>query len=381
MRKISVKIGVTAVFALALFALSISQASAQKFKDKTEGPVTLQVDCDAGQSIQAAVDGAGDGDTINVSGTCNERFTISKNRIKLIGLTGASIIGPDNSGDMIRVRGSNVLIDGFSTLTGDRRSILVERAGSAFIRNNIILGSGSTGIGVKESSSARIENNTIENSGTHGVRVTESSFARVVGNLIKNSVRKGVIVTQSGSAGIFDNTITENQVGIVMNTGGAGSIDNNIITDNDGDGIAIRNGSAVRLQRSASVSNPNTFERNGGTTGSGDVGLRCLGFSSIQLSVAQIFGTGVDANFAGDTSIREDCAASGPAAETVPDVVGFLKADAEAEIIGAGLAVGDITFETSGSVPLDNVISQDPAAGTITVDGSFFPVDLVVSGP
>ena len=316
---------------------------------------------------------------IGDSGTCRETVIISKNRIKLIGLTGASIIGPDNSGDMIRVRGSNVLIDGFSTLTGDRRSILVERAGSAFIRNNIILGSGGTGIGVKESSSARIENNTIENSGTHGVRVTESSFARVEDNMIKNSVRKGVIVTQSGSAGIFGNTITENQVGIVMNTGGAGSIDDNIITDNDGDGIAIRNGSAVRLERSASVANPNTFERNGGTTGSGDVGLRCLGFSSIQLSVAQNFGTGVDANFAGDTSIREDCAASGPAAETVPDVVGLTQGNAALTITGTGLVVGVITEQTDPA-PVGEVISQDPAAGTITVDGS--AVDLVVSlGP
>ena len=100
----------------------------------------------------------------------------------------------------------------------------------------------------------------------------------------------------------------------------------------------------------------------------------CVGFSAIILSVAQNFGTG---NFAGDTSIGEDCAAGGPAAETVPDVVGLSQVDAEIGIMDAGLDVGVITNPN----PVGFVISQDPAAGTITVDGSLFPVDLVVSGP
>ena len=64
MRKISVKIGVTAVFALALFALSISQASAS----------VEEVECDDGDRIQEALDEAEDGDTIEVSGTCTEKI-------------------------------------------------------------------------------------------------------------------------------------------------------------------------------------------------------------------------------------------------------------------------------------------------------------------
>jgi len=64
----------------------------------------------------------------------------------------------------------------------------------------------------------------------------------------------------------------------------------------------------------------------------------------------------------------------------VPDVVGMSQADAEAAIIAAGLAVGNVTEEFSCTVPAGDVISQDPVAGTCVDPGT--AVDLVVSlGP
>ena len=50
MRKISAKIGVTAVFALALFAVSIPLAHSQG------GPADFIVNCNQGKSIQDALD-------------------------------------------------------------------------------------------------------------------------------------------------------------------------------------------------------------------------------------------------------------------------------------------------------------------------------------
>jgi len=64
----------------------------------------------------------------------------------------------------------------------------------------------------------------------------------------------------------------------------------------------------------------------------------------------------------------------------VPDVVGLTSTAAQAAIIGAGLAVGTITTQTSPTVPEGNVIAQTPTAGTSVAVGT--AVDLVVSaGP
>jgi YD repeat-containing protein len=61
----------------------------------------------------------------------------------------------------------------------------------------------------------------------------------------------------------------------------------------------------------------------------------------------------------------------------VPDVVGFLQADAEAAISAATLSVGTVSTAGSDTVPVDHVIGQDPGAGAQAPQGA--PVDLVVS--
>jgi RHS repeat-associated protein len=64
----------------------------------------------------------------------------------------------------------------------------------------------------------------------------------------------------------------------------------------------------------------------------------------------------------------------------VPDVVDELQADAETAITGAGLAIGAVTSQHSGTVAADHVISQNPTAGTSVGLGT--AVDLVISlGP
>lgn len=70
----------------------------------------------------------------------------------------------------------------------------------------------------------------------------------------------------------------------------------------------------------------------------------------------------------------------GPQPIPVPNVVGLPQAAAEAAILGAGLAVGTVTEETSETVPAGSVASQDPAAGVEVLPGT--PVNIVVSlGP
>jgi len=66
-----------------------------------------------------------------------------------------------------------------------------------------------------------------------------------------------------------------------------------------------------------------------------------------------------------------------PAAPTVPDVVGLLQIDAVPAIMAAGLALGNVVFDFSYSVPADAVISQFPAPNTAAAPGD--PVNLVIS--
>ncbi len=70
----------------------------------------------------------------------------------------------------------------------------------------------------------------------------------------------------------------------------------------------------------------------------------------------------------------------GPDRRTVPNVVGMTQSAAQSAIANVGLAVGVVTQVFSESVPMGQVISQDPAAGVSVVPGT--PVNLTASkGP
>jgi RHS repeat-associated protein len=65
---------------------------------------------------------------------------------------------------------------------------------------------------------------------------------------------------------------------------------------------------------------------------------------------------------------------------TVPNVVGQTQATAQSNITSANFAVGTVSSQNSPTVPAGNVISQNPAGGTLAAPGS--PVSIVVSiGP
>jgi PASTA domain-containing protein/dockerin type I repeat protein len=71
---------------------------------------------------------------------------------------------------------------------------------------------------------------------------------------------------------------------------------------------------------------------------------------------------------------------SGPAPLAVPNVVGSRQAAASSAITAAGLTLGTVTSQSSGSVATGVVISESPLAGTSVAAGS--PVNLIVSsGP
>jgi hypothetical protein len=69
----------------------------------------------------------------------------------------------------------------------------------------------------------------------------------------------------------------------------------------------------------------------------------------------------------------------GPEPVPVPDVVGLTQADAEQAITAAGLTVGTIIQAYDNTVPVGNVVSQNPSAGSAVAPGS--TVDLIIRRP
>ena len=176
-------------------------------------------------TVQAAVNAAGSGNTISVSGDCTENVFIGENKdaITLDGGGSATITGlfaVINTSPTIQVRGSGIVIKNFAAITGGRDGILVNMGGAAVILNNIIHGNNRHGVNVNESSNARIgfqsvndtaaSPNDIHGNGGRGVSVTGSSNARIAGNTISNNDDDGVGVFSVSHADVSDNEISGN---------------------------------------------------------------------------------------------------------------------------------------------------------------------------
>jgi parallel beta-helix repeat protein len=225
---------------------------------------TTQVDCSSA-SLQAAIEKARPGDTLLVSGTCEENLVIYEEvaRITLDGQGKATIKSPDAGKPTIEVRGRGITIKGF-TVTGSRRGISVLWGGRAVIDGNTLQGGG---IVVRFGSSAAITNNTVQNSASQGIGVTDNSVARIINNTVKNSRRHGITVIQSSSAwvgvlALSDKTprtnILENNGmhGIVVVRSSSARIVGNTIRSNKRDGIHVMRASVAHISS-------NTIDANG----------------------------------------------------------------------------------------------------------------------
>ncbi|MCZ6449072.1 MAG: hypothetical protein O6831_12650, partial [Alphaproteobacteria bacterium] len=114
------------------------------------------MDCDAGATLQAALDGAVEGDTINVSGTCNERVIVSIGNITIDGGGTASIDGTGLTGPLVQVFASGVQILNLTAENSSSSCIVVGKAGSATIQGITVKNCERAGILVNGSSYALI---------------------------------------------------------------------------------------------------------------------------------------------------------------------------------------------------------------------------------
>lgn len=262
---------------------------------------TVRLACSARDSIANALKKLKPGDTLLVSGTCNENVEIpfEAARITLDGQGKATINGPDSATPTVIIRGRGIAIKGF-TVTGGREGIQIPAGGEALIDGNTIQGVGRFGIQVNRASSAVIVNNTVRNSAGQGINIGGSSYA-LIGirsgldktaspNTIENNGGPGINVGRSSAARIVGNTIRNNKGnGIVISRASQADASNNTIDGNAVDGILVTQNSGVSLGVGTGTG---IFDlQNSTTSPNGGVGIRCTRNSSVDGRLGSLNGS------------------------------------------------------------------------------------------
>jgi Right handed beta helix region len=282
---------------------------------------TVKLACNGKNTIGNAVKKLKPGDTLLVSGTCNETVEIGPelSRITLDGQGKTTVNGPDAKTNTITVLGREVTIKGF-TVRGGRRGIAVSRGGTAVVDGNIIENvAGDFGVQVSQASVARIINNTIRNNPGNGINVSASSYA-FIGflttleptarpNTIQNNGTAGINVGRSAAARIHGNTITDNKTaGVLVNRASQVDIGSNNISGNGGDGILVVGNSSVNLGSATGTGlfqAPNTS----GAPNNG-FGIRCSSNSSAEGRLGTLNGSKGTKDF--DASCVDSLTAAAP---------------------------------------------------------------------
>ena len=224
-------------------------------------------------SINAAVNAAVWGDTINVSGTCYEVVQIlaNKSNITLNGGGTATIKCqsppfPPNLCAAVPnmvITGAHIFVNGFN-ITGGVAGIQIAQGAIATINGNNIYGTQRNGMVVVMNSFATIVNNTIHDTGlnpnaphTTGIEVSDNASAWIgvsrptdtvaSPNIIRDN-QNGIRVRRSASAVIVGNEIRNNtDDGIKVLEGSVADIAGNLIDGNGQNGIFVSQGSGVKL--------------------------------------------------------------------------------------------------------------------------------------
>jgi len=269
------------------------------------------VTCGGSKTIAASLEKLKPGDTLVVSGTCNENVVVTADleRITLDGGGTATINGGSSTKpNTVTVAAKDVTIRGF-TITGGGHGVSVQDGGFAVIDANTIQSVGKNGIVVFRNSTARITNNTIQNNPSGGINVGHTSSA-LIGftgppgdresepNVIQSNGGPGIQVVRGSSAQIFSNIIQNNvSHGVLVDRNSQAEVAACSITGNGGDGIQVRRNSGADIGTNLTAS----FDDDTNTGSNGAYGVHCMTDGFVDGLQGTLTGT------LGGQSFDEDC--------------------------------------------------------------------------
>jgi len=246
---------------------------------------TVSVDCEAGNTVMAALGNVKPGDTVLVSGTCNEQVSFAPElvRITLDGQKKTTIQHPGKgtpSPHTVFIRGKDITIKGI-TVVGGLDGIHLSGPASAELDGNVVVKAARAGIHIDKGSVVRVLNSTVQESGAMGIDITGASYAYIgvriprlpalSPNTIRNNAGPGVNIERSSGAWIVGNTISNNKgSGIVVHRNAQADVMANVINANGGDAITASYSGGVNLKSEPRNDGTNqTAQENGG------VAIRC----------------------------------------------------------------------------------------------------------
>ncbi len=271
--------GVLAVLGLAV-ALNAPKASAQA-NQANQHATTKYVNCDNGDTITGSLQFVRPGDTLVISGTCNENLLFSSrtgayNGLTLDGQGTATIAGPDPTLNVIELVGvSEFTIRGL-TITGGNDGLSINTGGVIGIDSVVVQNTGRHGIHFQRGSTmGYVVNSTIQSNPGNGIVINENSYVRVgftdgVGAsqgdtgpcVIQNNGGYGIRVQRGSSARVYTNTISNNgNNGVNVESASYAEIATNVIEGNGKNGIAVSENSTLHLGNPSGTKNedrPNT---------------------------------------------------------------------------------------------------------------------------
>jgi len=191
-----------------------------------------------GERIQAAIDAAQPGETIEVySGTYEESLQIEKPLV-LKGIdsgSGLPQVVTDN-GPAITIKGTDVILEGFwaksaSGWTGDA-GILVT-SNSNILRNNMASGNGNAGILLQKCANNSLSGNVVQANGNEGILLKNCSRCLLTENQVKGN-KYGIKMTNCYGNKIFGNTFLNNKFNAIYLQNSQGNlIERNYAGGND----------------------------------------------------------------------------------------------------------------------------------------------------
>jgi len=246
---------------------------------------TVSVDCDAGNTVMAALGNVKPGDTVLVSGTCNEQVSFAPEmvRITLDGQKKTTIQHPGKgapSPHTVFIQGKGITIKGI-TVVGGLDGIHLSGPASAELDGNVVVKAARAGIHIDKGSVVRVLNSTVQESGAMGIDITGASYAYIgvriprlpalSPNTIRNNAGPGINIERSSGAWIVGNTISNNKgSGIFIHRSSQADVMANVINANGGDAITASYSGGVNLKSEPRNDGPNqTAQENGG------VAIRC----------------------------------------------------------------------------------------------------------